>query len=211
MITDINCKIRIYSDILSPVLDLQYWGAAVNLGESRKTNQPVSDFGGRHLPLSSISFASRENLLAICPPFYSPRLLFTWVPLMRFFFFSSFPGRGGLRGDGLLLAENTSPLRWPCIGRAMTTRWGHGSRHRSSMLWNGLSSLFLFLYDTLLHDIYSGFHIYFVVSWALISHCPSFLYANRRPLKVTRFTRRAMFQCKWPISLQDYSWSFKLT
>ncbi|KYN32110.1 hypothetical protein ALC56_13488, partial [Trachymyrmex septentrionalis] len=54
---------------------VQYW--IVNLGESRKTDQPVSDFGGRHLPLSSVSFASRENLLAICPPSYSPRLLFT--------------------------------------------------------------------------------------------------------------------------------------
>lgn len=90
----------------------------MNLGESKKTDQPVSDFGGRHLPLSSVSFASRENLLAICPPFYSPRPLSARVPLMRFFFFPSFPGRGTLRGDGLLLAENTSPsssaVHWTC-------------------------------------------------------------------------------------------------
>lgn len=90
----------------------------MNLGESRKTSQPVSDFGGRHLPLSSVSFASRENLLAICPPFYSPRPLSTRVPLMRLFFFPSFPGRGALRRDGLLLAENTSPsslaVHWTC-------------------------------------------------------------------------------------------------
>ncbi|KYQ54610.1 hypothetical protein ALC60_06526 [Trachymyrmex zeteki] len=71
------CRYGTMGPLLQRLLDLQYWGAAVNLGESRKTNQPVSDFGGRHLPLSSISFASRENLLAICPPFYSPRLLFT--------------------------------------------------------------------------------------------------------------------------------------
>lgn len=68
-----------------------------------------------------------------------------------------------------------------------------GSRHRFSMLRNGLSSLFLSLYDTLLHDIYSRMR--FAVPGTSISHCPSFLYANRRPLKVTRFTQ-AMFQRK---------------
>lgn len=85
---NMNCKKRIHSG--------RNWiyntgGAVVNLGESRKTDQPVSDFGGRHLPLSSVSFASRENLLAICPPFYSPRPLSTRVPLMRLFFLFVFP------------------------------------------------------------------------------------------------------------------------
>ncbi|KYN13911.1 hypothetical protein ALC57_13985, partial [Trachymyrmex cornetzi] len=68
------CRYGTMGPLLQRLLNLQYWGAAVNLGESRKTDQPVSDFGGRHLPLSSVSFASRENLLAVCPPSYSPRL-----------------------------------------------------------------------------------------------------------------------------------------
>ncbi|KYN02820.1 hypothetical protein ALC62_06398 [Cyphomyrmex costatus] len=75
------CRYGTMGPLLQRLLDFTVWGAAVNLGESIKTDQPVSDFGGRHLPLSSVSFASRENPLAICPPFYSPRLLYSWQRL----------------------------------------------------------------------------------------------------------------------------------
>lgn len=149
------------------MLKSQYHGDVVSLGESRETVQPVTDFGGRHLPLLVLSFALRENLLLIYPPFYSPRLLSTTVPPVRFLFslafffsFSAFSTtRHVERGRPLLLAENTS------------------SSSSSAMHWtlcdNKVGSWVSFFHVARLFVFFSHFVISFYTIFILVFTCVS--------------------------------------
>lgn len=130
-----------------------------------------------------------------------------------FFFFSSFPGRGALRGDGLLLAENTSPsslaVHWTCHDDEVGS-WVSPSFFDATG-WAVVSFSFS-LWHTLLHDIYSGVHMRFTVPWTSISIVRCFC---TQIVALQRLPDLRVGQCfsinNRSVGLQDYSQSFKLT
>lgn len=139
---------QIYS---SPNLISTIRSAIVSLGESRETDQPVSDFGGRHLPLPVRLFC-----LAWEPAPYVPTFLLLGITLHESsacgtFFFLPFPWRGGLKEDGLYSSPQVhdySYSLWPkillCFALdAARRRGGTMDPFRdSSMVQSGLSCRF---------------------------------------------------------------------